>query len=251
MSWEWRTINEMVERAIRDAEENGIRVLSLGLLNQDDRLNKNGELYVKKNPNLKVKISDGSCLAVAAVLNSIPEGTKQVIMRGKLSKVAFIVARTLLSLRSIQIITVHQKDYEKLKLQLPANMIENDKLLILSNAQLPSTKVWLVGEGVSAEEQSRAVKGTIFIPFSQFPPREYRRGDCVYRLTPSMAVPKSLENIHCCENWLPRRVMSAWRVAGIVHALEGWNVDEVGDMVVDHDKAWKAALSHGFLPIIS
>ena len=35
------------------------------------------------------------------------------------------------------------------------------------------------------------------------------------------------------QNWLPRRVMSAWRIAGIVHALEGWNAHECGETMLD------------------
>ena len=38
------------------------------------------------------------------------------------------------------------------------------------------------------------------------------------------------------QNWLPRRVMSAWRVAGILHALEGWNVNECGNEMFSVEK---------------
>jgi len=43
--------------------------------------------------------------------------------------------------------------------------------------------------------------------------------------------------------------MSAWRVAGIVHALEGWDTHECGGAMNDIEKAWDAALRHGFLPL--
>ncbi|GKA90467.1 sterol desaturase-like protein, partial [Tanacetum coccineum] len=35
-----------------------------------------------------------------------------------------------------------------------------------------------------------------------------------------MLTPKHLENVNSCENWLPRRVMSLWRIAGILDGLE-------------------------------
>ena len=38
---------------------------------------------------------DGSSLVVAVVLNSIPKGTTQVLLRGKLTKVAYAIANTL------------------------------------------------------------------------------------------------------------------------------------------------------------
>ncbi|TYK17470.1 protein ECERIFERUM 1-like isoform X1 [Cucumis melo var. makuwa] len=62
-------------------------------------------------------------------------------------------------------------------------------------------------------------------------------------------VPSSLQNLHSCENWLPRRVMSAWRVAGIVHAMEGWTEHECGDAIFDVEQVWLASLRHGFQPL--
>jgi aldehyde decarbonylase len=42
--------------------------------------------------------------------------------------------------------------------------------------------------------------------------------------------------------------MSAWRIAGIVHALEGWTEHECGATVLDMEKIWSAAILHGFQP---
>ena len=44
--------------------------------------------------------------------------------------------------------------------------------------------------------------------------------------------------------------MSAWRVAGIVHAAEEWNVHECGNVVFGIEKIWKASLEHGFRPLV-
>jgi aldehyde decarbonylase len=40
--------------------------------------------------------------------------------------------------------------------------------------------------------------------------------------------------------------MSAWRVAGILHALEGWDVHECGNTLLNIDDVWRASLRHGF-----
>ncbi|PHT60572.1 Protein ECERIFERUM 1 [Capsicum baccatum] len=95
------------------------------------------------------------------------------------------------------------------------------------------------GDGLTQDEQMKAPKGTLFIPYSQFPPRKVHK-DCFYFNTPAMIAPKHLENVDSCENWLPRRVISAWRIAGILHALEGWNEHECGDMMLDTERVWKA-----------
>lgn len=59
-------------------------------------------------------------------------------------------------------------------------------------------QVWLVGEGLEEEEQDKAAKGTIFIPFSTFPPNKIRN-DCFYHYTPAMLTPLNLQNMHTCE----------------------------------------------------
>ncbi|KAF4371658.1 hypothetical protein F8388_008598 [Cannabis sativa] len=205
------SINNLIEKAILDAEDKGVKVLSLGLLNQKEELNAYGEVYVRRYPELRVKVVDGSSLAVAIILNSIPKETTQVLLTGNFTKVAYAIALALCQ-KGIQI--------------------------------------WLVGDEVSKEEQVKAPKGTIFIPYSQFPPHPFRK-DCFYHYTPAMHTPTSLENLHSCENWLPRRVMSAWRIAGIVHGLEGWNEHECGFQTTNTNihKVWEATLRHGFQPL--
>ncbi|KAF8691714.1 hypothetical protein HU200_040100 [Digitaria exilis] len=221
-------IGRLVEKAVADAEASGARVLTLGLLNQANELNRNGELYVIRKPSLKTKIVDGTSLAVAAVVHMIPQGTKDVLLLGDLSKVQMV-----------------DKDlYECLKQELRPEL---HKHMLLTSSY--SSKVWLVGDKLTEQEQRRAEAGVHFVPYSQFPPEEaIRGGDCVYHSTPAVVVPDSLENLHACDNWLPRRVMSAWRAAGIVHALEKWDHHECGDRVTGVDKAWRAAMAHGFRP---
>lgn len=244
MQWQRESINSTIEEAILDAEGTGVKVLSLGLLNQNEGLNRNGELFLRKHPQLKVKLVDGSSLAVAIVLNSIPKGTNQVLFHGKLTKVAYSIAFTLCQ-GGIQVFTMHEVEYKKLKAKLSSEAGNN---LILSKCNPP--KVWLVGDGLREEVQLKASKGTVFIPFSQFPPKKVRK-DCLYNNTPAMLAPKHLENVDSCENWLPRRVMSAWRIAGILHGLEEWNVHECGNMTFDIEKIWQASLKHGFRPLMA
>jgi aldehyde decarbonylase len=69
---------------------------------QGEEFNKNGELYIQKYPQLRIKLVDGSSLAVAVVLNSIPKGTTQVFLRGNLTKVAYAIANALCE-RGIQV----------------------------------------------------------------------------------------------------------------------------------------------------
>ncbi|KAK1393754.1 Aldehyde decarbonylase [Heracleum sosnowskyi] len=235
-------INSLIEKAILEAEEKGTTVLTLGLLNQAEEVNGNGELFIRRHPQLKVKLVDGSSLAVAVVLNSIPKGTTKVSVRGNISKVSSSIAIVLCQ-RGIQVSISNEDGYKMLKEKCGTAVQKN-----LTLQKDYSQKIWLVGDGVGKAEQKKASKGTIFIPVSQFPLQKVRK-DCFYHNTPAMSIPKHLENLDSCENWLPRRVMSAWRIAGIVHALEGWNVHECGNMMFSIEKIWQATLEHGFRPL--
>ncbi|KAG9440240.1 hypothetical protein H6P81_020405 [Aristolochia fimbriata] len=247
LSWHHDSINNMIEKALLKAEHDGIKVMSLGLLNQSEELNENGKLYLQKHPKLKVKLVDGTTLAAAVVLNSIPHGIGKVIMRGQQSKASYAIALGLCQ-KGIKVAIACKYEHQWLKRQVAAKFWSN---LVLSDVY--DSKVWLVGNGVSDEEQEKAVKDTCFIPFSPFPVKNLRK-DCSYHTTPAMRVPNNLENMHACENWLPRRVMSAWRIAGIIHALEGWDTHECGDhheqVLMNVDKVWNAALQHGYCPLL-
>ncbi|KAM2264195.1 hypothetical protein ACFXTI_040376 [Malus domestica] len=223
------SINTLIEEAIVEAEKKGVKVTSVGLLDQGEELNGYGGLYVRRHPHLKLKVVDGSSLAVAVILNSIPRGTTQVVLRGNLTKVAYAIAFAL-SQKGIQVTTLHQVEYLKLTKSLNAT----ESCLVL---------------GESCGPKMNASKGTLFVPFSQLPPKKLRK-DCFYHYTPALKIPTSMENVHSFENWLPRRVMSAWRVAGIVHALEDYHEHDCGYPMSSNDKIWLASLRHGFQPLL-
>ncbi|CAN8316914.1 unnamed protein product [Cochlearia groenlandica] len=237
-------INKMIAAAILEADEKGVKVMSLGLLNQGEELNGCGEMYVRKHPKLKIRIVDGSSLAAEVVLHSVPLGTKEVLFIGQVTKVARAIVFSLCQ-NGIKVMVLRKEEHSILAEILEGNSKEN---LVLTNSYSPT--IWLVGDGLSKEEQKLAVKGTHFLPFSQFPPTEHRK-DCFYHTTPAMIVPDTAQNIDSCENWHGRRVMSAWRVAGIVHALEGWEEHECGlDSIINPPRAWEGALRNGFKPLV-
>ncbi|KAK8356678.1 hypothetical protein V6Z12_A05G370900 [Gossypium hirsutum] len=184
------------------------------------------EEAILEHPQLKVKLVDGSSLAVTVVLNSIPKGTTQVVLRGKLTKVACALAFALCQKR-IQVFVLHEDEYEKLDKLLGT---KSEGKLVLSKSY--TCKTWLVRDGLSEVEQRKASKRTLFIPFSQFPPKQLRT-DCFYHTTLmqyyhtlAMQIPLAFENVDSCE--LSRRVMSIWCIAGLVHALEGWEEHKCG-----------------------
>ncbi|KAG0480502.1 hypothetical protein HPP92_011360 [Vanilla planifolia] len=242
LSLQKEAINDLIEKAILDADNKGVKVLTFGLYNQANELNGHGKLYLCKHPKLKVRIVDGSSLAAAVILNTIPQDIKQILFKGRLTKVAYAVIQGLCC-KGVKVVATNKNDFDMLKACIEEEM-ENH--LVLSSNHKP--QVWLVGDEIDDTEQRKAPKATIFIPFSHFPPKEVRK-DCIYYTTPAMKIPNELQNMHSCENWLRRRVVSAWRAAGIIHALEGWDEHEIGDAILQIDKVWSAAIRHGFRPL--
>ncbi|OMO52748.1 Fatty acid hydroxylase [Corchorus olitorius] len=183
----------------------------------------------------------GAKVVSLGLLNQHSKRNNPTLLTGKLSKVGHAIALALCQ-KGVQVATMNEDVYNKLKQSLDSKFGNN--LLLAQNYD---QKIWLVGEGLSQREQFKARKGTLFIPYSEFPPKKVRL-DCYYHITPAMVAPKSLGNLNSCENWLPRGVISAWRVAGIIHGLEGWNVDECGESMFSMDNVWEATLRHGFRP---
>jgi len=69
---------------------------------QKQELSAHCALYIERLPNLKIKVVDGSSLVVATVLNNIPKGTNQVLLRGKFNKVALAIVNALCS-KNVQV----------------------------------------------------------------------------------------------------------------------------------------------------
>ncbi|KAK4772177.1 hypothetical protein SAY86_013952 [Trapa natans] len=159
---------------------------------QGEKLNGYGELYVKRHKKLRLKLVDGSSLAAAIVVKSIPKGTTQVMLCGNLNKVAFAIANALCQI-GIQL-CVASKDIGKLKAG-----IDGKYRCTLTCTTTYSPKVWIVGDGLTEAEQLRASPGTtIFMPFSPFPPKQIRK-DCFYHVPPAMFIPSAFKNMHSCE----------------------------------------------------
>lgn len=168
--------------------------LTLILLVQAKQLNGSGELFLQKYPKLRVRLVDGSGLATAVVLKSIPTGTKQVFLCGSSSKVAHATA-TALCERGVQVIVHQKKEYDMLKLRVPDSRAV---YLKFSSDEIP--QVW-IGDNIDDKQQRRASKGTIFIPTSQFPLKKTRK-DCTYLSNPAMKIPETMQNVHTwCGAW--------------------------------------------------
>ena len=80
-----------------------------------------------RHPKLKIKVVDGSSLAVAVLLNTIPKGTTQVLLRGNLTKIAYAIAFALCH-KDIQVY-IYIYIYIYIPLKLKVNLAKYVKFL--------------------------------------------------------------------------------------------------------------------------
>jgi hypothetical protein len=65
------------------------------MIAQRQELSEHCGLYIQRHPKMNIKVVDGSSLVVATILNNIPKGTNQVLLRGKFNKIALAIINAL------------------------------------------------------------------------------------------------------------------------------------------------------------
>ncbi|MED6134813.1 hypothetical protein PIB30_040427 [Stylosanthes scabra] len=91
---------------------------------KEDKLNKYGELYIKRYPQVNIKIVDGSSLVVAIVLHTIPKEATQVLLCGKLTKVSTAIVNALCE-SGTKVTTMYIEDYDILQSRLHTDSKKN------------------------------------------------------------------------------------------------------------------------------
>lgn len=85
-------LNGHIGGAVAAADAAGVRVIGLGALNKAEALNGGGALFVAQQPGLRVRVVHGNTLTAAAVLRTIPPGTREVFLTGATSKLGRAIA---------------------------------------------------------------------------------------------------------------------------------------------------------------
>ncbi|XXG64507.1 hypothetical protein AAC387_Pa05g2442 [Persea americana] len=242
-------INYQIEQAILRANRMGVKVISLAALNKNEALNGGGTLFVKKHPNLKVRVVHGNTLTAAVILNEIGEDVKEVFLTGATSKLGRAIALYLCRKKiRVMMLTVSIERFQAIQREAPVEF--QQYLVHVTKYQAAGDcKTWIVGKWLSPMEQRWAAPGTHFLQFVVPPIFSFRR-DCTYGKLAAMRLPDDVQGLGCCEYTMDRGVVHACHAGGVVHFLEGWTHNEVGAIEVDRiDVVWKAALKHGLRPV--
>ncbi|XP_068648480.1 very-long-chain aldehyde decarbonylase GL1-1-like [Aristolochia californica] len=242
-------INNQIEQAILRADRLGVKVLSLAALNKNESLNGGGTLFVKKHPDLRVRVVHGNTLTAAVILNEIPKDCKEVFLTGATSKLGRAIALYLCCKRvRVMMLTVSAERFQAILKEAPQEF--QQYLVHVTKYQAAQhCKTWIVGKWITPREQRWAPPGTFFHQFVVPPIFPFRR-DCRYGKLAAMRMPEDVEGLGACEYTLERGVVHACHAGGLVHSLEGWEHHEVGAIDVDKiDIVWNAALKHGLRPV--
>ncbi|XP_071725136.1 very-long-chain aldehyde decarbonylase CER3-like [Rutidosis leptorrhynchoides] len=244
-------INNHIEEAILRADKLGVKVISLAALNKNEALNGGGTLFVKKHPNLKVRVVHGNTLTAAVILNEIHEDVKEVFLTGATSKLGRAIALYLCrrGVRVLMLTPSHER-FQNIQKEAPADCQKN--LIQVSKYQAAKNcKTWVVGKWITPGQQRWAPSGTHFHQFVVPPILAFRR-DCTYGDLAAMKLPDDVEGLGSCEYTMGRGIVHACHAGGVVHSLEGWTHHEVGALDVDRiDIVWKAAMKHGLQSVSS
>ncbi|KAK1434765.1 hypothetical protein QVD17_00516 [Tagetes erecta] len=244
-------INKHIEEAILRADRLGVKVISLAALNKNEALNGGGTLFVKKHPNLKVRVVHGNTLTAAVILNEIHEDVQEVFLTGATSKLGRAIALYLCR-RGVRVLmlTESTERFQNIQEEAPANCRKN-LVQVTKYQAAKNCKTWVVGKWITPGQQRWAPPETHFHQFVVPPIFAFRR-DCTYGDLAAMKLPDDVEGLGSCEYTMGRGIVHACHAGGVVHSLEGWSHHEVGALDVDRiDVVWKAALKHGLQPVSS
>ncbi|KAK3123542.1 hypothetical protein QOZ80_8AG0632500 [Eleusine coracana subsp. coracana] len=241
-------INMQIEMAILRANKMGVKVISLAALNKNEALNGGGALFVKRHPDLRVRVVHGNTLTAAVILREIPEGTAEVFLTGATSKLGRAIALYLCRKRvRVMMLTASEDRFKKIQEEAPAEA-QQYLVRVTKYQSAQHCKTWIVGKWLSPREQRVAPAGTHFHQFVVPPIIRFRR-DCAYGKLAAMRLPADVQGLGTCEYTLDRGVVHACHAGGVVHFLEGYAHHEVGAIDVHRiDVVWEAALRHGLTP---
>ena len=224
----------------------GTKVVGLGALNKNEALNGGGQLFVDKHPNLRVRVVHGNTLTAAAILRKYRADVKEIFLTGSTSKLGR-------GHRAVPCRSggaggdVHDGD-GSVREDSRGGQAGGAKLITQATTleEGAGIKDWVIGKHCGPRDQEKAPKHATFHQFV-VPPIPETRSDCVYTDLPAFRLPKEAKDFRSCEMTMERGHVHACHAGALVHALEGWEYNEVG--AIDHakiDVTWDAAMKHGF-----
>lgn len=251
LKFERRRINGLIERAIRKADAQGVKVFGLGALNKAEHVNGGGVIFPEAIKDLRTRVVHGNTLTAACLVHELPADVREVFLTGATSKLGRAAALWLCR-RGVRVrmLTSSVERFEAIRAEAAP---EHRELLVRVEHHRDGgdCKTWIVGKMCGAKDQACAPPGTHFHQVV-VPPIAKHRSDCTYGELAAMDLPDTATDVKACELFMPRRRVFACHAGALTHMLEGWDHHEVGAIDIDRiDVTWEAALRHGFRPAVA
>ncbi|KAL5973902.1 Very-long-chain aldehyde decarbonylase GL1-3 [Asimina triloba] len=202
-------INSQIEQAILRADRLGVKVLGLAALNKNESLNGGGILFVKKHPDLKVRVVHGNTLTAAVIVDKIDGNVvAEAFLTGATSKLGRAIALYLCRRKirvMVPMLTTSTERFEAIKKEAPVD-VQQYLVHVTKYQAARNCKTWIVGKWLPLTAQMWAPPGTHFHQFV-VPPVSPYRSDCTYGELAAMKLPNDVEGLGSF-GWLPENKIS-------------------------------------------
>jgi len=242
------SIVAMIEQAVRDADDAGVRYLGLATLNKAYWINHGGADLLKVVENRKIRIVHGNTLTAAAVWQALRAHTKpedEIFMTGATSKIGRALC-VLLARRGNRVRMMTGCEKRAGEIRSDAGKDGEKLVQVRSYEEGKDCKVWVIGKLMEAADVAEFVpKGSLLIDYAV--PHMDKETITGYRYVNGAALSYDMSDtdLTFCHD-IPGTV-PACLAATIIHARENRQEHECGEIEIDEvEDWWRRAEKHGF-----
>jgi len=246
-------INKMIEKALVEADEAGVRYVGLGALNKAEWLNRGGKDLLPLLEGRKLRLVHGNTLTAAAVWRALElhtSPTDEVVVTGPTAKIGRVLS-LLLARRGnkVRLLTSSEERYLTLKAEA-ARLFGAEAAARLTRAptyaDAAGAGVWVIGKLIRADDlKAHVAAGSLLIDYAV--PHVPDELAARYRYVNGAALayePRDTDLTFCHD--VPGTV-PACLAATIIHCREESREHECGEVDLESiDGWWKRAEAHGF-----
>lgn len=243
-------IFEMILKAVRDADDAGVKYFGLAALNKAEWINHGGcDILARLEEHRKIRVVHGNTLTTAAVWEAIKQHTEpkdEIVFAGSTSKIGRALC-ILLAKRgnTVQMITGCQERFDKIRADAGKEAGKNlERMKMYEEAR--GRQHWIIGKQMSDESIKELIPpGSLIVDFAV--PHVPLEVASAYRYVNGAAMCYSRRDTDLTFCHDVPTTMPACLAATIIHAREDRGEHEIGEIKVEEVEAWwDRAVEHGF-----
>jgi sterol desaturase/sphingolipid hydroxylase (fatty acid hydroxylase superfamily)/predicted amino acid dehydrogenase len=246
-----KAIADRILKAVRDADDMGVKYFGLGALNKAEWINHGGSDIVDKlEKHRKIKVVHGNTLTAAAVWEALKQHTlpgEEIVFAGSTSKIGRALCILLARRGNIVCMITGSKDRFESICSGAGDAAKNlRRLKTYEETRALPGRAWIIGKWMSEEQiKDLIAPGALIVDFAV--PHVPKNVSSPYRYVNGAALTFSRKDTdltfcHDVPNTVP-----ACMAATIIHAREDTGEHECGELGIEEvDRWWAKAVQHGF-----